>query len=542
LITFGFSRGSSPVTTNRPSVSELPLNITEDIIAYDGNPSVYFQNLNEPGTLFDVRFTPQEACSLVAVEVVTYLGSGPGIIHLFADSTGYPGGDLITPVDVSLWGNLQRQRIDLPSPIDVNLSDFHVALEYSQAPPPFMALDNNGGIGRSSYRSPGGDWTVFQSNDLNIRAYVNYYTSDNDPPEIESIPRVLGFSVEQSYGISAEITDLNGISMASVFYSIDSLNFTEISMTNVGGDTWYAEVPSQPVGTNVYYFISAVDNSPNQNMGMFPSGGPDDPLVIQIIEGFEISYDDGTPESFWIAGSVWDNNKFALRVTPDEYPVRITGTRIMVDEDTPFELTINRDNSGIPGMLIAGPFEASRNAEDWAILFIPEGHQPQIHQGDFWIIFHWRINSPESPGVGVDTFSPDFRSKRYTDSTGWLSVPSADFIMRVFGVSMISDIAENADGEIFPLGFTLLGNFPNPFNSMTEIRFLASISDYITLDIFDITGRKVKTPIDGVVQIGENKVVWDGVDGTGNSVSSGIYFYRLEAGNYCQTEKMVLIK
>jgi hypothetical protein len=123
---------------------------------------------------------------------------------------------------------------------------------------------------------------------LNIRAYVNYYTSDNDPPEIESIPRVLGFSVEQSYGISAEITDLSGISMASVFYSIDSLNFAEIAMTNISGDTWYAEVPSQPVGTNVYYFLSAVDNSPNQNTGMFPAGGPDDPLIIQIIEGFEI--------------------------------------------------------------------------------------------------------------------------------------------------------------------------------------------------------------------------------------------------------------
>jgi hypothetical protein len=457
--------------------------------------------------LFDVKFTPQEACSLVAVELVTYLGSGPGIIHLLADSAGYPGGDLTTPVNVTLWGNLQRQRIDLPSPIDVDFSDFHIALEYSQAPPPYMALDNNGG---ASYRLPGGAWTVFQSNDLNIRAYVNYYTSDNDPPEIESIPRVLGFSVEQSYGISAEITDLSGISMASVFYSIDSLNFAEIAMTNISGDTWYAEVPSQPVGTNVYYFLSAVDNSPNQNTGMFPAGGPDDPLIIQIIEGFEILYDDGTPESFWIAGNIWDNNKFASRVTPDEYPVRITGARVMVDEDTPFELTINGDDSGIPGALIAGPFEAFRNAEDWAIMFIPEEHQPQIYEGDFWIIFHWRINNPGSPGVGVDTSSPDFRSKRYTDSTGWLSVSSADFIMRVFGISVISDIAENPHGEIVPPGFTLMGNYPNPFNSTTEILFLTSVSDYITLEIFDIIGRKVKN--------------------------------RLTAGDYCRTEKMVLIK
>jgi len=534
--------GISSYSSDGTDVVETRCEIEEDVIAYDGNPSVYLHDLTEPGTLFDVRFTPLEACSLVAVEAVTYLGSGNGIIHIFADSAGMPGPDLIAPMIETLRGNLTRQRIDLPSPIDVDSADFHIAVEYAQTPPPYVALDNNGGTGRSSYKTPGGEWTVIVSHDLNIRAYVNYYTSDNDPPVIECLPRVLGFLVEDSYEINAEITDISGVMSASVFYSIDSLNYVEIAMANITGDTWSAEIPSQPIGSTVYYYVSATDNSQNQNTGMFPEGGQDNPFTLQIVDGYEIAYDDGTPESFWIVGSAWDNNKFAVKLTPDDYPVKITGALVMVDEVTPFNITINEDNSGVPGILITGPYEISRNAEDWAILFIPEGQQPQINSGDFWLVFHWRINSPGSPGVGIDTFSPDYRSMRYNDTTGWVPVASADFIMRAFGVSLTSNPFEDPFIEKTPMNFKLLGNFPNPFNSSTEIRFLAPVSGYANLEIFDLTGRKVKTVIDGQINTGENIVTWNGLDDNGNPVSSGIYFYRLEAGNSSQVEKMVLIK
>jgi len=521
---------------------ETPYEITEDVIAYDGNPSVYLPNLTEPGTYFDVRFTPLEACSLVAVEVVTYLGSGDGIIHLFADSAGTPGGDLTTPLTATLWGNLARQRINLPSPIDVDSADFHVAVEYDQIPPPYAALDNNGGTGRSSFKAPGGEWTVIAAHDLNIRAYVNYYTVDDDPPTIACLPRVLGFSVEESYEIIAEITDISGVLSASVFYSSDSLNYSEIVMTNVSGDTWSAEIPSHPIGSTVYYYVSATDNSPNQNTGMIPEEGPDNPFTLLIVDGHEISYDDGTPESFWIVGSAWDNNKFGLRVTPEEYPVRITGIRVMVDEVTPFNITINEDNSGMPGELITGPYEIYRNAEDWAILFIPEGQQPQIYAGDIWIVFHWQINSPGSPGVGIDNFSPDCRSKRYTDTSGWIAVDNADFMMRAFGVNTTSILSDDPDAKKTPSDFMLLGNYPNPFNPSTEIRFLTSVPGYAVLEIFDLAGRKVRTIFDGNIKAGENIVSWDGFNDWGNPVSSGIYFYRLRSETGSQIRKMTLIK
>jgi hypothetical protein len=542
LFLSGFNFMDSYAASGKFGYFETPCEITEDVIAYDGNPSVYLPDLTEPGTCFDVRFTPVEACSLVAVEVVTYLRSGDGIIHIFADSAGIPGDDLITPLTATLWGNLARQRIDLPSPIDVDSADFHVAVEYAQVPPPYAALDNNGGTGRSSYKAPGGDWTVIHAHDLNIRAYVNYYTVDDDPPTIECLPRVLGFSVEESYEIIAEITDISGVLSASVFYSEDSLNYAEIVMTNVSGDTWSVEIPSQPVGSTVYYYVVATDNSQNQNTGMFPAGGPDNPFTLLIVDGHEISYDDGSPESFWIVGSTWDNNKFGLRMTPDEYPIRITGARVMVDDATPFNITINEDNSGIPGALVTGPYEIFRNAEDWAILFIPEAQQPQFDQGDFWVVFHWRINSPGSPGVGIDNFSPDCRSKRYTDTGGWISVDNADFIMRAFGVSMTSLFPDDPGARKTPSDFALLDNYPNPFNSSTLISFMASVSGYARLEIFDPAGRKVRTLIDGNIDAGKNAVFWDGRDDYGNPVSSGIYFFRLRSETGSQVKKMTLIK
>ena len=544
FILFSFSAygAISVQEIENPIISESRLDITEDIIAYDGNPSVFLNNLTEPGTLFDVRFTPLEACSLAAVEVVSSPGTAEGIIHVYADSEGVPSAEMMTPVTVTLWGNLLRQRINLNIPIDIDSADFHIALEYAQAPPPYVALDNNGGTGRSSFREPGGDWTIISAHDLNIRAYVNYYISDIDPPVIECLPRVLGFSVEPSYTISAEITDLSGVMSASVFYSVDSHDFTEIAMSNISGNTWNADIPQYPAGSSIYYYISASDSSQNHNSAVFPDGGPDNPFVLQIVDGYEISYEGGFPEAYWIVGSAWDNNRFGVRITPEEYPFKITGARVMVDAGTQFDLTINNDNSGMPGSVITGPFEMARNAEDWAILFIPEIQQPEIAEGDFWIILHWRMESPSSPGVGVDMSSPDLRSRRYTDTSGWIPVNTADFIMRAFGVSITSGINNTADLPEPSRNFNILGNYPNPFNSRTNIRFEIYNAGKMTINIYDLAGRKVTTLFSGNIDPGLHSIEWNGKDISGSQVSSGIYFFGLVLDGKSQLKKMLLLK
>lgn len=89
--------------------------------------------------------------------------------------------------------------------------------------------------------------------------------------------------------------------------------------------------------------------------------------------------------------------------------------------------------------------------------------------------------------------------------------------------------------------FCLHQNYPNPFNPETTISF--SLAEDAKLEIFNIKGQKIKTfPINQLTNQPINQVVWDGKDESGNAVSSGIYLYRLEAGNYSSTKKMLLMK
>jgi hypothetical protein len=85
----------------------------------------------------------------------------------------------------------------------------------------------------------------------------------------------------------------------------------------------------------------------------------------------------------------------------------------------------------------------------------------------------------------------------------------------------------------------LFGNSPNPFVRRTEIQFALSRESDARLTIFDVTGRKVRTLVDGRLDAGEHGFWWDGVAEDGRLAAGGVYFYRLEADGVSQTRKMV---
>ncbi len=86
-------------------------------------------------------------------------------------------------------------------------------------------------------------------------------------------------------------------------------------------------------------------------------------------------------------------------------------------------------------------------------------------------------------------------------------------------------------------------SFPNPFNPQTTIAFELPERDAVTLRVFDVGGRLVREMISGeVYNQGRHEAVWNGRDDGGRQLSSGTYFYRLEAGEFSETKRMVLIK
>ena len=99
----------------------------------------------------------------------------------------------------------------------------------------------------------------------------------------------------------------------------------------------------------------------------------------------------------------------------------------------------------------------------------------------------------------------------------------------------------NESGEP-PTGFALFPNRPNPFNASTGIRYRLAREGPVTLGIFNTVGQQVRRLADGHQPAGEHAAIWDGRDGAGRELASGIYFCRLQAGAFSQTVKMVLLR
>ncbi len=100
---------------------------------------------------------------------------------------------------------------------------------------------------------------------------------------------------------------------------------------------------------------------------------------------------------------------------------------------------------------------------------------------------------------------------------------------------------ESSEPE-FPEGFSLAQNYPNPFNPTTTISYRLPESRRVTLDIYNLTGQRVATLVDGVQSAGEHTIEWNSTDNAGNRVASGVYIYRLEAGDFIASKKMTLVK
>jgi hypothetical protein len=100
---------------------------------------------------------------------------------------------------------------------------------------------------------------------------------------------------------------------------------------------------------------------------------------------------------------------------------------------------------------------------------------------------------------------------------------------------------EQTDREI-PEGFSLAQNYPNPFNPSTRIEFAVPRQTHVSIEVFDLNGRRVATLVDRSMAPGTYNVTWDALTSQGRPATSGVYLYRLRAGDVLMTKQMVLIK
>jgi len=144
------------------------------------------------------------------------------------------------------------------------------------------------------------------------------------------------------------------------------------------------------------------------------------------------------------------------------------------------------------------------------------------------------FSSTRSGQGGYDLFLADFSGTVW--SLDDFNVNSSVDDLGICYSDVETSLFDNIYGEV-PAVFSLSQNHPNPFNISTTIRYSLSEQSIVTIDIYDILGQKVETLTEEEQPTGYHQATWDASDH-----ASGIYFYRIQAGEYAETRKMVLLK
>ena len=256
---------------------------------------------------------------------------------------------------------------------------------------------------------------------------------------------------------------------------------------------------------------------------------------------YEVSYDDGTPESFYNVGT---GNYMAVKFTPAGYPTDIFSIMFYLQHGSgSIQLKVWDDDgaNGLPGTELV-TYNVSNVDSAWNT-YMPTS-PVTISDGSFYAGI--RV-APTTPDLGLDETAPiDDMSYLKIGTGAWDKITNvglnADAMIRVELDSFAVGIE---DPEQLISEFNLLQNYPNPFNPETNITFSIPAElngERVTLKIFDILGREVVTLFDETAHTGVYNLRWDGMDDSSQRAASGIYFYRIVAGKQIQTRKMVLMK
>ena len=124
----------------------------------------------------------------------------------------------------------------------------------------------------------------------------------------------------------------------------------------------------------------------------------------------------------------------------------------------------------------------------------------------------------------------------------WLNTGGSQFMFETGDQCGFTGQADPAVELGAPVTFALERNYPNPFNPQTSIRFSLPDASEVTLEVFDVMGRKVQTLLSGRLDAGFHEAVWNGTNASGAPVASGVYLYRIQAGEFNKVMQMILMK
>jgi hypothetical protein len=214
-------------------------------------------------------------------------------------------------------------------------------------------------------------------------------------------------------------------------------------------------------------------------------------------------------EKFYINSELIDSLAYVCDNIPNEFP-SVHPFIFQVMADTTITAAINSDDDD--GTII------------WNSVSIPPQHGTFKTFGGYQRNF---IYTPDPGFSGLDSVQIMAKDDKGATEIG----------VHYFDVQYLS-----LANTTIPNQFELYQNFPNPFNPVTILQYALPGDALVNITIYDIMGRQVKTLIDRSQTAGYKSIQWDATNDNNQPVSAGLYLYTIQAGDYSQTKKMVLLK
>jgi hypothetical protein len=187
-----------------------------------------------------------------------------------------------------------------------------------------------------------------------------------------------------------------------------------------------------------------------------------------------------------------------------------------------------------PALTPSENFEVARTIHTDSIL-ISVGTKSECIDGPDFIV-----------GIYVDPGSQEVSTKFAFTCCTLLDSEGHELIHQTQGatieISCPVDVEEGDQSDLIPSAYGLGQNYPNPYNLNTQIGYQLPQAGKVTLTIYNVRGQLVRTLVNEQKPAGYHSVIWDGKSDNGMQVSSGIYFYKIQAGRFTKTKKMVLLK
>ena len=403
--------------------------------------------------------------------------------------------------------------------------------------------------------------------------------------------------------VSADIIDNSAIASAEIMYSVDGGAYQSATMDWSGaGDTYGGSIPATGTdGARVNYYISATDDGADQDgpkTSTFPYDidenqfgylSKDGDLSIEDIQFTEWGSGDSPYDGceVTITGIVtadtaqyysgygayaiqWDHSEWSGIIFDgwddseltrgDE--VTITGTVEEYDPEWHFKYDNNTKLINISSVTVESTGNSMAAIAVGTSDLAQDADEVESYEGVLVSIGNVTVSSVNSfdwsvvDGSGVECLIDDdmatmeansFMSgleegTTLTNVSGIFNFSFGTYKIQIRDMADLGQLGIDDDFAGIAREFALYPNFPNPFNPETRIRFQLAENSDVKLMVYDVLGRKVRTLVSDRMDAGHHVINWDGLNDAGTDVASGMYVYRIKAGDFIAHRKMLLVR